>query len=218
MSSPYWSGPDPGQGGREGADRPSWEQPPSAEPTVPLHTQQGWSPSTGSWPGSAATAPLTPYEPDPTPHQGVEPYQPYPLLSYPSQPHPSQGHASPYQPVPSYPAQYQPAQYQPARYHPPTGDPCEPWHAGPLVPVGYPVGGQPVLWSDRSKAAAAVLAFFLGPLGVHNFYLGHVGRGVVQLALTLTGVGLAVTWIWVVVEFVLILTGGLRDRYGRLLR
>ena len=29
----------------------------------------------------------------------------------------------------------------------------------------------------KSKMVAALLAFFLGALGVHQFYLGHGGRG-----------------------------------------
>jgi TM2 domain-containing membrane protein YozV len=38
-----------------------------------------------------------------------------------------------------------------------------------------PVRGQ------KSKIAAALLAFFLGGFGVHKFYLGRVGWGIVYL-------------------------------------
>jgi|SRR5690606_15079131 len=38
-----------------------------------------------------------------------------------------------------------------------------------------PVRGQ------KSKIAAALLAFFLGGVGVHKFYLGRVGWGIVYL-------------------------------------
>ena len=42
----------------------------------------------------------------------------------------------------------------------------------------------------KSKMVAALLAFFLGALGVHQFYLGHGGRGVAMLLLTISFVGL----------------------------
>ena len=43
-------------------------------------------------------------------------------------------------------------------------------------------GGAPARTeSPKSKVAAILLAFFLGFLGVHNFYLGRTGRGLAQL-------------------------------------
>ena len=41
----------------------------------------------------------------------------------------------------------------------------------------------------RSRGTAAVLAFLLGWLGLHRFYLGQPGRGVLFLILTLSGIG-----------------------------
>ncbi len=85
-----------------------------------------------------------------------------------------------------------------------------------MVPPSY--GSAPLVYGTpqpKSIAVAAVLAFFLGGLGIHNFYLGHVGRAVAQLILTI--VGWATSWlfvgffligavgIWVLVEFILIL-------------
>ena len=34
---------------------------------------------------------------------------------------------------------------------------------------------------SKSRIAAALLAFFLGGFGVHKFYLGRVGQGIVYL-------------------------------------
>jgi TM2 domain-containing membrane protein YozV len=69
----------------------------------------------------------------------------------------------------------------------------------------------------KSKVAAALLAFFLGCLGIHNFYLGYTGRGLAQLLLTVLtcGYGAIATVIWAFIEFVLILTGSIKDKFGR---
>lgn len=39
--------------------------------------------------------------------------------------------------------------------------------------------------NSKSKTAAALLAFFLGTLGVHNFYLGYIGKAIAQLSITI---------------------------------
>jgi TM2 domain-containing membrane protein YozV len=56
--------------------------------------------------------------------------------------------------------------------------------------------------SDRNKFVAALLAFFLGPFGVHRFYLGRNGTGIVMLVLTCTFIGLFVSAPWALVDMV----------------
>lgn len=92
------------------------------------------------------------------------------------------------------------------------GYPGQPAAMVPAIPgYGYvPAGYQP-----KSYVAAALLAFFLGGLGVHNFYLGYTTRAIWQLVLYLVGivlsfvlVGLPIiigVGIWAFVEFILIL-------------
>ena len=61
----------------------------------------------------------------------------------------------------------------------------------------------------KSKTTAALLAFFLGSLGIHNFYLGFKGRAIAQLLITVLSAG-SLFWVsglWAFVECVLILTG-----------
>jgi len=73
----------------------------------------------------------------------------------------------------------------------------------------HDANGNPV--SPRSRTVAAVLAFFLGVLGVHRFYVGKVGTGVAQL-LTAGGLG-----IWTLVDFIMILVGSFKDKEERTL-
>ena len=54
--------------------------------------------------------------------------------------------------------------------------------------------------SDRNKFVAAILAFLLGTLGVHRFYLGRVGSGLAMLLLSCTVIGLIVTLPWALID------------------
>ncbi|NIJ28717.1 TM2 domain-containing membrane protein YozV [Sphingomonas insulae] len=56
--------------------------------------------------------------------------------------------------------------------------------------------------NDRSKIVAALLAFFLGTLGIHRFYLGRTGSGIAMLVLSITVIGLLVTGPWALIDMV----------------
>jgi TM2 domain-containing membrane protein YozV len=43
-------------------------------------------------------------------------------------------------------------------------------------------------WPIKSKVAAGVLAILLGGIGVHKFYMGKIGMGVLYLLLCWTGI------------------------------
>lgn len=45
---------------------------------------------------------------------------------------------------------------------------------------------------SKSKVVAALLAFFLGTLGIHRFYLGYKKQGFIQLGLTIVGYALII--------------------------
>ena len=80
---------------------------------------------------------------------------------------------------------------------------------------GQPSFGQPAFGQGayatppKQWIVALLLAFFVGYLGVHNFYLGYTTKGVIQLILSLTFFGLLITGIWAFVEFIMIIM-----RYG----
>ena len=47
----------------------------------------------------------------------------------------------------------------------------------------------------KSRVAAALLAFFLGSFGLHNFYLGNVFQGLLYLLFSWTFVPTIISWI-----------------------
>lgn len=66
--------------------------------------------------------------------------------------------------------------------------------------------------SDRSKIVALLLCIFLGTLGIHYFYVGRVGMGILYLlTFGLLGIG----WI---VDIIRIALGSFRDNVGVPLR
>lgn len=69
----------------------------------------------------------------------------------------------------------------------------------------------------KSKVAAALLCFFFGMLGVHRFYLGHNGAGIALLLMTLLSFGILwpVTFVWALIDLIMIFTGSLRDAQNR---
>jgi len=62
--------------------------------------------------------------------------------------------------------------------------------------------------SEKGFVPTLLLCLFLGVLGVHRFYVGKIGTGIVQL-LTLGGLG-----IWALVDTVLIVCGKFKDKHG----
>ena len=66
--------------------------------------------------------------------------------------------------------------------------------------------------SDKSKGTAAVLCFFLGGLGIHRFYVGKVGTGILWLlTIGLFGIG-------TLVDFIMILCGSFKDKDGAIIK
>jgi TM2 domain-containing membrane protein YozV len=88
----------------------------------------------------------------------------------------------------------------------------------PSAPFGrHPVTGEPL--SDKSKVIAGLLQLLglFGIAGIGRIYLGHTGLGVAQLIVGLATCTLGAI-VWGIIDAVLILTGNVRDPFGRPLR
>jgi TM2 domain-containing membrane protein YozV len=73
-----------------------------------------------------------------------------------------------------------------------------------VTPTGEPI-------SPKSRAVAAILAATLGIFGVHRFYVGKTGTGILMIV---TFGGLS---IWTLIDFVRIVIGSFRDKEERVL-
>ncbi len=66
--------------------------------------------------------------------------------------------------------------------------------------------------SKGTTALLAILAPFFGFCGIHRFYTGHIGIGLIQL---FTGGGCL---IWQTIDIIMILTGSYKDADGKPLK
>ena len=66
--------------------------------------------------------------------------------------------------------------------------------------------------SPKSRTAVTLLAFFLGCLGVHRFYLGKTGTAI---AMILTGGGLGV---WYLIDLIRAVAGAMKDKEGKVIK
>lgn len=66
--------------------------------------------------------------------------------------------------------------------------------------------------SEKNGLVALLLCLFIGTLGIHRFYVGKIGTGVIQL-LTLGCFG-----IWTLIDLIIIVTGNFKDKEGGTLK
>lgn len=66
--------------------------------------------------------------------------------------------------------------------------------------------------SDKNFVVALLLCIFLGGLGIHRFYAGKIGTGILML-ITLGGFG-----IWTIIDLILIIIGKFTDSEGNVIK
>jgi len=126
-----------------------------------------------------------------------------------------------YAPPPQYTPPPQPQYVPPPQ---PIVQPPPQYAAVPPAPQGMPAATGV---SPKSRTTAALLAFFLGTLGIHRFYTGKPGTGVVMLILNIIGAAtltfgfgifiLGAVGIWIFIDFIMILSGKFKDKSGLLI-
>ncbi len=86
--------------------------------------------------------------------------------------------------------------------------PAQPAPSQPTPPPALPV-------SPKSRLAVTLLCIlpgWVGIAGIHRFYLGKIGTGILML-LTLGGLG-----IWTLIDFIFAVSGQMKDKEGRLIK
>ena len=96
------------------------------------------------------------------------------------------------------------------------GQPTDP-NAEVCIKCGVRLIYQPHGEAVKSKLAAGLLGIFAGGLGIHRFYLGYIGIGIIQIVVTFITFGFGALWGFI--EGILILAGTMnKDAQGRLLK
>lgn len=68
--------------------------------------------------------------------------------------------------------------------------------------------------TKKSRTVAAFLAGLLGMIGAHRFYVGKIGTGIAILLLSISWIGLPIAFVWALIDFIIILSGGFKDKRG----
>ncbi|UNK45382.1 TM2 domain-containing protein [Arthrobacter sulfonylureivorans] len=171
-------------GDEKNASNPTEPLGTGANPTKPIgqppHGGPAGQPSGQQPDGASGEQPSTP---------GQQPYgaSGRPYSQHP--PQPGQPYGQPYgQPGPQYGQSGQPGQ---------PGQPYGQQYYG--TPQGYYYPEQ------KSRLVGGLLGILLGGLGVHRFYLGHIGIGVLQIVVTFLTFGVGAVWGFI--EGIMILVG-----------
>ncbi len=79
-------------------------------------------------------------------------------------------------------------------------------HCGEFI---YKDSCQIVEQSTKSYVGTLILCAFLGSLGIHRFYVGKIGTGILML-ITFGGFG-----IWALIDFIIVACCHFKDKKGR---
>ncbi len=79
-------------------------------------------------------------------------------------------------------------------------------------PNPAPVSVTPPDISEKGFVPTLVLALILGGLGVHRFYVGKIGTGILML-ITFGGFG-----IWALIDVIMIAVGSFKDSEGKIIK
>lgn len=75
-----------------------------------------------------------------------------------------------------------------------------------------------IIVSKKSRLIALLLCIIFGALGAHRFYAGKFLSGGAMLLLTITGFGLWLSLLWVLIDCIVIAAGSMSDRDGHIIK
>ncbi|TJY67489.1 NINE protein [Arthrobacter sp. CAU 1506] len=188
----------------------------ASNPTEPLGTGTNPTKPIGQPPfGGPADRPFGQPTPGAPGHQQGTPGQP-PFSSAGQQGAPGQppfGGPADRPPFGTSGQQYPPQAGQPYGQAGQYGQPGQPGQPGQYGQPGQPYGQQQYYGTppgyyypeQKSRLVGGLLGILLGGLGVHRFYLGHIGIGVLQIVVTFLTFGVGAVWGFI--EGIMILVG-----------
>ena len=68
------------------------------------------------------------------------------------------------------------------------------------APIEFQKTLQPSKDTERSKAVYIWTAILFGGFGVHDFYAGYHLKGIIKIILSLTIIGVYISWIWAILD------------------
>lgn len=72
--------------------------------------------------------------------------------------------------------------------------------------------------SAYKKLTVGCIAFFLGMMGIHQFYVGNKKRGIIMLICSLSGILTPVSGVMWIIDMIKIVNGSFADGYGKIVK
>ncbi len=76
---------------------------------------------------------------------------------------------------------------------------------------------SPGEYSPKSRVAAGILGILLGGFGIHRFYLGYIGVGIIQIVVTIITLGIGSLW-GLIEGIIIVANGDWKDSHGKPLK
>ncbi len=83
-----------------------------------------------------------------------------------------------------------------------------------IVAKLHKVQQQPKATKKQSTALILAAVDLFLPIGLQRYYLGYTTIGIIMTVLTITGIGLLISWLWTLIDLIRIANGSLKPADG----